>query len=251
MLNFRYVMPDHLIDLNRIAELAYIRVANGALEIGAMTRQRVLERSQEVNCACPVMVEALKFVGHFQTRNRGTIGGSLTHLDPAAELAGVCTLYDAILTVHGPQGERRVPMAEWGVAFMTPNLAPNEVLTAITLELWNEPCGYAFVELARRHGDFAVAGLGCLIALERGKAKRVALSLVGVTQLPGRLAAAERLLTGTDLGEQAVGAAASELEKLEALDDAHASAAYRKRVAGVLLGRAVKQAALRASKVAT
>ena len=247
MLNFRYVVPDHLIDLNRIPELAYIRPGNGTLEIGAMTRQRALERSAEVKRACPVLAEALGFVGHFQTRNRGTLGGSLAHLDPAAELPGVCALLDATLTATGPKGVRQVPMADWGVAFMTPNLAPQEVLTSITLRLWSEPHGQAFVELARRHGDFAIAGVGCLVALDpAGKAKRVALALVGVTQAPVRLAAAEKLLAGTDLGDAALRAAAAEIDKLEALDDAHVSAAYRKRLAGVLLGRAVKQAAARA-----
>jgi carbon-monoxide dehydrogenase medium subunit len=246
MLNFRYVVPDHLIDLNRIPELAYIRPGAGTLEIGAMTRQRALERSAEVKRACPVLAEALGFVGHFQTRNRGTLGGSLCHLDPAAELPGVCALHDATLTVTGPKGPRQVAMADWGVAFMTPNLAPEEVLTSITLQLWCEPHGHAFVELARRHGDFAIAGVGCLVALDSsGKAKRVALALVGVTPAPVRLAAAESLLAGTDLGDAALRAAVAEIDKLEALDDAHVSAAYRKRLAGVLLGRAVKQAAAR------
>jgi carbon-monoxide dehydrogenase medium subunit len=246
MLNFRYVVPDHLIDLNRIPELAYIRPGAGTLEIGAMTRQRALERSEEVKRACPVLAEALGFVGHFQTRNRGTLGGSLCHLDPSAELPGVCALHDATLTVTGPKGVRQVAMADWGVAFMTPNVAPEEVLTSIALQLWLEPHGHAFVELARRHGDFAIAGVGCLVALDGGKAKRVALALVGVTQAPVRLAAAERLLAGTDLGDAALRAAAAEIDKLEALDDAHVSAAYRKRLAGVLLGRAVGQAANRA-----
>jgi len=247
MLNFRYVVPDHLIDLNRIPELAYIRPGNGTLEIGAMTRQRALERSAEVKRACPALAEALGFVGHFQTRNRGTLGGSLCHLDPAAELPGVCALHDATLTVTGPKGARQVAIADWGVAFMTPNLASEEVLTGITLQLWREPHGHAFVEMARRHGDFAIAGVGCLAALDpAGKAKRVALALIGVTQAPVRLAAAEKLLAGTDLGDDAVRAAAAEIDKLEALDDAHVSAAYRKRLAGVLLGRAVKQAAARA-----
>ena len=250
MLNFRYVVPDHLIDLNRIPELAYIRPGNGTLEIGAMTRQRALERSEEVRRACPILAEALGFVGHVQTRNRGTLGGSLAHLDPAAELPGVCALHDATLTVTGPEGARKVAMADWGVSFMTPNLAPDEALTSITLQLWREPHGHAFVEMARRHGDFALAGVGCLVALDpAGKAKRVALALIGVSHAPVRLAAAEKLLAGTGLADDALRAAAAEIDKLEALEDAHVSAAYRKRLAGVLLGRAVKQAAAKARAV--
>jgi aerobic carbon-monoxide dehydrogenase medium subunit len=247
MLNFRYVMPDHLIDLNRISELAYVRAGADALEVGAMTRQRALERSEEVRRACPVMVEALQSVGHIATRNRGTIGGSLSHLDPAAELPGVCVLHDATLTVAGPKGTRQVAMDDWGVSFMTPSLEPDEVLTGISLKTWREPHGYAFVELARRQGDFAMAGVGCLIALDaNGKAGRVALSLIGVASTPVRLRAAEAALAGSALSDEAIRAAAAELAQLEALDDAHASAAYRKRLASVLLGRAVKRAAERA-----
>ncbi len=247
MLNFRYVMPDHLIDLNRIPELAYVRAGADALEIGAMARQRMLERSEDIRRACPVMAEALHSVGHFATRNRGTIGGSLSHLDPAAELPGVCALHDATLTATGPKGTRQIAMTDWGVSFMTPNLQPDEVLTSVSLKTWREPHGHAFVELARRQGDFAVAGVGCLIALDgSGKARRVALALIGVTSTPVRLPAAENSLTGTDLGDEAIRAAAAAIDGLEALADAHASAAYRKRVAGVLLGRAVRQAAERA-----
>jgi len=247
MLNFRYVMPDHLIDLNRIPELAYIRSRDDALEIGAMTRQRALERSDEVQRACPVMIEALRSVGHIATRNRGTIGGSLSHLDPAAELPGVCLLHDASLTISGPKGVRKIEMADWGISFMTPSLEPDEVLTGISLKTWREPDGHAFLEIARRHGDFALAGVGCLLALDgKGAARRVALSLIGVTSTPIRLSGAEKSLQGTDLSDRAIHAAAAEIERLEALDDAHASAAYRKRLAAVLLGRAVKLAAERA-----
>mgnify|MGYP002632706422 CR=1 FL=1 len=247
MLNFRYVMPDHLIDLNRIPELAYVCAGADTLEIGAMTRQRALERSEEVRSACPVMVEALHSVGHIATRNRGTIGGSLSHLDPAAELPGVCALHDATLTVSGPRGTRQVAMADWGMSFMTPDLSADEVLTGISLKTWREPHGHAFVELARRQGDFAMAGVGCLVALDaNGKARRVAIALIGVTSTPVRLSTAEKSLTGTDLADDAIRAAAAEIDELEALEDAHASAAYRKRIAGVLLGRAIKRAVARA-----
>jgi carbon-monoxide dehydrogenase medium subunit len=247
MLNFRYVMPDHLIDLNRIPELAYIRAGTNSIEIGAMTRQRALERSEEAQRACPVMVEALRSVGHIATRNRGTIGGSLSHLDPAAELPGVCLLYDATLTVVGPRGARQVAMADWGASFMTPSLESDEVLTGISLKTWNEPHGHAFIEIARRHGDFAMAGIGCLVALDaNGVARRVAISLIGVTGLPLRLSSVEKSLAGSDLSNEAIRAVASEIDQLEALDDAHASATYRKRLANVLLGRVIELAAERA-----
>jgi carbon-monoxide dehydrogenase medium subunit len=249
MLNFRYVMPDHLIDLNRIPELTYIRAGADTLEIGATTRQRMLEHSAEVRRACPVMAEALHSVGHIATRNRGTIGGSLSHLDPAAELPGVCALHDATLTAVGPSGTRQIAMAEWGISFMTPNLAPDEVLTGLSIKTWREPHGYAFLELARRQGDFAMAGVGCLIALDHdGKARRVALALIGVTSTPVRLPGAEKLLIGTDLADGAIHAAAAEIDALDVLEDAHAGAAYRRRLAGVLLKRAIRLAGARAAQ---
>jgi aerobic carbon-monoxide dehydrogenase medium subunit len=196
-----------------------------------------------------VMVEALHSVGHLATRNRGTIGGSLAHLDPAAELPGVCALHDATLTVTGPRGTRTVAMADWGISFMTPNVEPDEVLTGVSLKTWREPYGHAFVELARRQGDFAMAGVGCLIALDASaKVRRIALAVIGVTSMPVRLPAAEKSLTGTPVSDESIRAAAAEIERLEALDDAHASAAYRKRLASVLLGRAVRRAVERARK---
>jgi Aerobic-type carbon monoxide dehydrogenase, middle subunit CoxM/CutM homologs len=250
MLNYRYVVPDHLIDLNRIPELAYIRDGDHQLEVGAMTRQRTLERSEEVRRVCPILVEALGWVGHFQTRNRGTIGGSLAHLDPAAELPGVCALYDATLGVVGPRGERTISMGDWGAGFMTPSLDPDEALAKLTLHLWREPHGHAFLEFSRRRGDFAIAAIGCLLMLDGAKVRRVALAVMGVSQVPTRLTAAERLLTGADLSDESLAAAANEIGALEALDDAHTSGLYRKRVAGVLLVRALRQAATRARAMA-
>ena len=131
MLNMRFVLPDHIIDLNRVEGLSYIREAKGALEIGAMTRQRDLEFSDAVRARWPIMHEALLQVGHRQTRNRGTIGGSLCHLDPAAELVSLATGYDATVTVVGPNGERELPFAEFPVAYMTPAIELNELVVGV------------------------------------------------------------------------------------------------------------------------
>ena len=120
MLNMRYVLPDHVVDINKIEDLAYIREDGDALEIGAMTRQRDLERSEIVQKKCPLMHEALWQVGHQQTRNRGTLGGSLSHLDPAAEMPSICATTDAIVRVLGPNGEREIGFAEFPAGYMTP-----------------------------------------------------------------------------------------------------------------------------------
>src|SRR5450631_3998245 len=156
MLNMRYVLPDHVIDLNRVEGLSHIRERDGALDIGAMTRQRKIEFSDLVRERCPLMHEAVRQVGHRQTRNRGTLGGSLCHLDPSAELVTVAAALDATVLVAGPNGQREIPFAEFPVAYMTPAIEPNEMLTALRLPVWPKGHGYAFIEFARRHGDFAI-----------------------------------------------------------------------------------------------
>src|SRR5437764_3574784 len=136
MLNMRFVLPDHIVDLNRVEGLSYIRETQAGLEIGAMTRQRDLEFSDAVRAPWPLMHEALLQVGHRQTRNRGTIGGSLCHLDPAAELVSLATGYDATVTVAGPNGRREIAFADFPVAYMTPSIELNEIVTGVRFPQW-------------------------------------------------------------------------------------------------------------------
>lgn len=244
MLNFRYVLPDHLIDLNRVGELSGIRIEGRRIRVGAMTRQRALEKDEALAKLCPIVREALAEVGHFQTRNRGTLGGSLAHLDPAAELPGVMALYDARLEING--GKRTVNIGDWSQGYMTPDLQPDEILTAVHWEAWEGRHGHAFVELARRRGDFAIAGVGCLLSLgAKDVIERAAISVVGVAYGPVRLSAVERLLVGSPL-EQKLEAAAAEASRIDAKSDLYASAAYRQRLAGVLVARALRMAEGRA-----
>ena len=247
MLNFRYLQPDHLVDLNRIDELSGLRIDGRRITAGAMTRQRALERDARLAELCPIVREALAEVGHFQTRNRGTIGGSLAHLDPAAELPGVMALYDAAVEVKSSSRARKVPIGEWCRGYMTPNLEADEILTAVSWEAWSGKHGHAFVEFARRRGDFAIVGAGALLSVnQKNMVEKVAIALVGVAYGPVRLAAAERLLTGRTLDERALEAAAAEASKIEAKSDLYASGAYRQRLAGVLVSRALKIAHERA-----
>src|SRR5256885_4448227 len=139
MLNMRFVLPDHIIDLNQVEGLAFIRESNGALEIGAMTRQRDLEFSDLIRQRCPLMHAAILNVGHRQTRNRGTLGGSLCHLDPSAELVSVATALDATVMVQGPNGTREIAIDVFPVAYMTPAIEPNEIVTAGRFSLLSRP----------------------------------------------------------------------------------------------------------------
>lgn len=247
MLNFRYLMPDHLIDLNRINGISDVRIEGLGIHVGAMVRQRALEKHDGLKRLCPILNEALLQVGHFQTRNRGTIGGSLSHLDPAAEQPGIMALYDAVLEAVGPAGRRQVPIADWAMGYMTPNLEPNEALIGLSWNAWEGPHGYAFLEFARRRGDFAIAGVGCLLALDNaGAVERLAISLIGISTAPVRLAAAEKLLKGSVLDDRAIEAASAEVGKIEANGDLLASGEYRQHIAGVLLKRALRLAGERA-----
>ena len=247
MMNFRYAMPDHLIDLNRIGELAYLRCEVEQLRIGAMTRQRDLELSPEVGERCPILREALAHVGHRQTRNRGTLGGSLCHLDPSAELVNVAALLGGTLHAAAKRGTRDIPFTEFAAGYMTTSLRPDELLAGVTLTLPARGQGHAFVEFARRHGDFAIVACSALIGLDRsGKIADAALALSGLSHAPVRPARIEQALRGEKPGAAAFRAAAAEAGKLDAAADAYVTAAYRRHLARVLTYRALEQAAARA-----
>jgi carbon-monoxide dehydrogenase medium subunit len=243
MLNFRFVQPDHIIDLNRVEGLSYIREANGALEIGAMTRQRDLEFSDVVRARLPIMHEALLQVGHRQTRNRGTIGGSLCHLDPAAELVSLATGYDATVTVAGPNGERQIPFAQFPVAYMTPAIEPTEILVGVRFPQWAPRHGYAFVEFSRRHGDFAITSAAALLEADAGgKITRASVTIGGMGTAPVRARELEQAITGQAPSAQLLRDACESCRKLEAIDDIHAPASYRQHLAAVLSRRALEKA---------
>jgi carbon-monoxide dehydrogenase medium subunit len=246
MLNLRVVFPDHVIDLNRVAGLDRVELTGDVLHVGAMARQYVLEAHSDVKARVPILADALRQVGHFQTRSRGTFGGSLCHLDPAAELPGIAALYDATLHVEGTHGRRDISIADWPKDLMTPNLAADEVLLGASLSLWPSPHGHAFVEFARRQGDFAIAGVGALLSLNANDViDRCAIVVVGMSARPIRLAAAEHLLVGAAPTVDAFKAAAMAVGKYEALSDLHGSASYRQHLASVLTRRALEQAAFR------
>ena len=251
MMNFRYAMPDHLIDLNSVAGLSHMRFESGALHVGAMTRQRDLEFSAAVGERCSILHEALAHVGHRQTRNRGTIGGSLCHLDPSAELVNVTALLDGTLHAVSKEGTRDIGMAEFAAGFMTTSLDANELLTGVTWLLPSPAAGHAFVEFARRHGDFAIVACSALLELDgNGAIARARLALSGLGHSPVRPDGIERALVGEKPAAGAFKAAAAEAASLEAVADAYVSAPYRQHLARVLTYRALEQAAVRVAEAA-
>jgi aerobic carbon-monoxide dehydrogenase medium subunit len=243
MLNMRYVLPDHLIDLNRVDGLRYIRETDDGIEIGAMTLQRDIEFSDVVRKRCPLMHEAITQVGHRQTRNRGTLGGSLCHLDPAAELVAVAAALDAEISIAGTNGARNIDFAAFPVAYMTAALEPEELLTGVRFPCWRRGHGFAFVEFSRRHGDFAIVSAAALIEEDKdGKLTRVSLTLGGMGPAPVRAYEVERALMGEKPGEERLREICESLRSLEAVDDIHAPASYRQQLATVLSRRALLKA---------
>ena len=243
MLNFRFVQPDHIVDLNRVEGLSYIREAQGTLEIGAMTRQRDLEFSDVVRERWPIMHEALLQVGHRQTRNRGTIGGSLCHLDPAAELVSLAMGYDATVTIAGPNGERELPFAEFPVAYMAPAIEPNEIVVAVRFPRWAAHHSHAFIEFSRRHGDFAITSAAALMETDAGgKITRASVTIGGMGTAPCRAREIEQAIVGRVPAGELFRDACESARKLEAIDDVHAPASYRQHLAAVLSRRALEKA---------
>jgi carbon-monoxide dehydrogenase medium subunit len=247
MLAMRYVMPDHIVDLNRVEGLAYIRADADAVRIGAMTRQREIEFSAVIARDFPIVAEAIRLVGHRQTRNRGTIGGSLCHLDPSAELVTLCAALDAEVIIAGAGGTRSLPFAKFPAGYMSSAVELGECLTEIMLPRWPLGHGYAFVEFSRRHGDFAIVSAAALLVLgPDGRIARASITLGGVGAAPIRMAAIEHAITGQAATPALFTEAVQACRSIKAMDDVHASAAYRRRLAVTMARRALETAASRA-----
>jgi carbon-monoxide dehydrogenase medium subunit len=234
LMNFRVAQPAHLVDINYVDELDYVRVDDGWLAIGARTRQSAVERSEEVARAAPLMSEAMRSVAHPPVRHRGTVVGSVVHADPAAELPAVLLALDGEVVIQGPSGERRVAAAAFFTGPLMTAKEAGELVTEIRVPAANGNGSgrHALVEFSRRHADFAVAG-----AAVSGSA----VALFGVADTPVRAVAAEQLLAG-DGGAAAEDVAAAATDGLQPVSDVHGGSAYRRRVARVCVERALRRA---------
>jgi carbon-monoxide dehydrogenase medium subunit len=254
LMNMRLARPELVVDINRVPGLDYIReTENGGLAVGAMTRQRAIERSNLVQARQPLLHAATKLIAHPQIRNRGTVGGSLAHADPAAEYPAVALALDAELRAKGPNGERAISAADFFVTYLTTALDPAEMLTELRLPPMPPRSGWAFHEVARRRGDFAIAGVATVLSLDGGQTCSSArIVLFGVAPKAIRAREAEHALNGEKAEEtsfaEAARRAAAALD--EPLSDIHASADYRRHLAEVLTRRALSEAAARAQQAA-
>lgn len=248
MLNLRAATPDHVIDLGGISGLSGIRETATSLHIGAMTTQRAIEKSNMIRRHCPLLSETVLHVGHQQTRNRGTLGGSLCHLDPGAELPVTAAALEASLTVEGPNGARTLAFADFPAGYLTTTLEPDEVLTGVEMPKAGPDDGYAFLEFNQRPADFAVVSVAVLLAFDGACVKRARIAVGGVDYAPIRLTEAENILTGETAGPDAFARAAAVAAALPCEGDEVSPADFRQHLAGVLTARALKRAAERARR---
>lgn len=248
-MNFRLAQPAVLVDLNRVPGLDQIDASADGLHLGAMTRHRALERIARVREAAPLIAEAIPHVAHIPIRTRGTLGGSLAHADPAAELPAVMLALDAQIEVRSVRGVRTIPAGDFFTGLFATALEADELVTGVTIPSRPAGEGWAFDEVARRHGDYALAGVAAVLTLDaRGAVSSARVALFSVHERPVLAASAARVLLGELPTPQAVAAAAEAAATQDAdpASDIHASAAYRRHLTRVLVGRALSRAAERA-----
>ena len=250
LMNLRLARPKVVIDIGRLSELQYIAPVrnDGHLVIGAFTRQRTVERSDLVQKENPVLAATMPLISHPQIRNRGTVGGSIAHADPAAELPALSVALEAEFTVRSVQGQRVIPSQDFFRGYMTTALEPIELLTEIRIPAWDPAFGWAVSEVSRREGDFALVGVIVLLRLDENDfCEKARIVLFGVGAVPVRMRKAEEMLRGTRADGEAIAEAARIVsEELEPDSDLHASAQYRKEVAGTLTRRSLVEAHTRA-----
>ena len=243
MMNFRLATPAALIDLNRIPDLGYVRAEAGTVHIGAMTRHRTVEFSPVIAQHLPLLAEAIKLVAHLPIRSRGTIGGSLAHADPAAELPMVLQVLEGEVVARRQQGERVIKAIDFFRGLMSTSLENDEMIVEVRFSAMSAHAGWAVEEFARRRGDFAIAAIAAVVERAGDGCSKARLAIAGVGEVSMRLIAAEEVIERDGLGDHAIAAAAARAaEMVSPMSDLQASAQYRRHLTGVLTERALRRA---------
>ena len=234
----------HIVDLGQVGALRYVRDDGGSIAVGAMTTHAAAGRDRLVAGSVPLLARAIPFIGHFQIRNRGTVGGSCAHADPAAEIPAVAVILDAEMEATGPERTRRIPAGEFFASTYTTTLEPDEVLTSLRIPVWPGRTGFAIREFARRSGDFALAGALCAVTLDAaGRIERAAIGLLGLGAVPVRGYQAEQAITGAAPGDlDLTGIGLLAVADTDPPDDVHATSAYRRRVGAAMAAQALTAA---------
>jgi len=252
-MNFRLARPDVLIDINGLKELSGVARASGEpVRVGALTRYRDLERDSAFLASCPLFEDALPHIAHPQIRNRGTIGGNLSHADPASELPAISVAMQARMRIKSARGEREVAASEFFQGLLTTALRPDEMLVEIAFPAPTARMGACFMEVARRRGDFALAGVAAIVTADaRGRCSQIRLALCGVGETPVDVSSAAASLIGQPCTAEAIDAVAAEVRSVIAPSgNVHASPDYQRHIAGVLTRRALGAAHSRVSNAA-
>jgi aerobic carbon-monoxide dehydrogenase medium subunit len=243
LLNFRLASPQMLVDLNAITDLAYIRPSDTALAVGSMTRVRALERDEWVRKNMPILSQGLSWVGHVQIRNRGTVGGSIAHADPAAELPALALLLDGSATLVGPSGERTMPVDELLLGFLTTSIEEDELISEVRFAVPSPGASWGFQEFAPRHGDFAFAGAAVVITRDdQGQTADARVVVFGGPDRALRATDAEQELIGVGLTEEVASQVAATAAGETLLDDPRPDAPYRRRLTQAMVARALRDA---------
>ena len=243
MLAFRVAAPAVLVDLRKVPELRRIGIADDGVTLGAMVRWRDILDDPQLQTAHPLLVQAVKHIAHYQIRNRGTVGGSLAHADPAAELPAIAVTCDAKIAATGKAGERIIEAKDFFRGPLTTALTADEIITEIRFAAWPAQRRFGFCEFARRRGDFALAGAAVFYDEDGGKAANVHVGAMGVSDRPLRLSVVEEALNGNTINEATIAdAEAKASAAIDPPDDIHATGAYRKTLFGVMVERALHSA---------
>ena len=243
MLAFRLASPALLVDLRKLPDLRRIAIDSGAVTLGAMVRWRDILEHPQLPAAHPLLARAVEQVGHYQIRNRGTVGGSLAHADPAAELPCIAVTCEASIVAHGQAGQRTIAAADFFHGPLMTALKSDEIVTEIRFPAWSAQRRFGFCEFARRRGDFALAGVAVFFDDDNGKAAHVHVGALGVADTPLRLGAVEKALEGKPIDDKAIaGAEAAASAAVDPPDDIHSTGAYRKTLLGVMVERALRSA---------
>ena len=244
MLAFRIASPALLVDLRKLAELRQIKIGQDGVSLGAMVRWRDILDDERLAKAHPLLVAAVEHVAHYQIRNRGTVGGSLAHADPAAELPGMVITCDAKIVAVGKSGTRTIDAASFFQGPLITALKPDEIISEIRFPAWQAKRRFGFEEFARRRGDFALAAAMLFYDEDDDKARNAHVGAIGVADRPLRLTAVEQVLNGNAVDEAVIAKAeAAASASVDPADDIHASGAYRKALVGVMVERALRRAA--------
>lgn len=239
---FRLATPKLLVDLRNVPDLNQIKIDRDGVRLGATVRWRDIEDDTRLKVAHPLLLAAISHVAHYQIRNRGTVGGSIAHADPAAEMPGIAVVCDAEIAVVGPSGSRIIPAKEFFVGALSTSLKANEIAVEIRLPSWPRERRWGFEEFSQRRGDFALAGVAVFYDVDgHGRASNSHVGVIGVCDRPTRIAEAEAALNGSPLNENSIAAAVAALSMaVKPMHDFHASGEYRRAVAGTLLERALR-----------